>query len=104
MRGGGAICRPFPLAAQKDQNIERRQTLFMFLRPTILRTKSDVSAMSNDRRQRLKAIESSPADKGTLLDDRQTGAPLCRSRLKAVLARDIHRTAFLAPRLVVTVV
>jgi len=59
------------LAAQKDQNIGRRQTLFMFLRPTILRTKSDVSAVLNDRCQRLKAIESSPADKGTLPDGRK---------------------------------
>ena len=43
----------------------------MFLRPTILRTKSDVSAVLNDRCQRLKAIGSSPADKGTLLDGRK---------------------------------
>ncbi len=56
---------------RNKQDTARRQTLFVFLRPTILRTRSDVSAVSNDRFQRLKAIESAPADKGTLLNDRK---------------------------------
>lgn len=56
---------------RNKQESARRQTLFVFLRPTILRTRSDVSAVSTNRFQRLKAIESSPGDKGTLLDDRK---------------------------------
>lgn len=56
---------------RNKQESARRQTLFVFLRPTILRTRSDVSAVSNDRFQRLKAIDSAPADKGTLLNDRK---------------------------------
>lgn len=38
----------------------RRQTLFVFLRPTILRSRADVSAVSENRFQRLKAIEATP--------------------------------------------
>ena len=56
---------------RNKQESARRQTLFVFLRPTILRSRADVSAVSNDRFQRLKAIESSPGPKGTLLDDRK---------------------------------
>jgi len=56
---------------RNKQNAARRQTLFVFLRPTILRTRSDVSAVSDDRFQRLKAIESDPGDKGSLLKDRK---------------------------------
>jgi hypothetical protein len=43
----------------------------VFLRPTILRTRSDVKAVSDNRFQRLKAIESNPCDKGGLLNDRK---------------------------------
>ena len=35
----------------------RRQTLFVFLRPTILRTRSDIASVADNRFQRLKAIE-----------------------------------------------
>jgi general secretion pathway protein D len=45
----------------------RRQTLFVFLRPTILRTRSDVASVADNRFQRLKAIESNPGDPKSLL-------------------------------------
>ena len=45
----------------------RKQTLFVFLRPTILRSRSDVAAVSNNRFQRLKAIEANPGDPRSLL-------------------------------------
>jgi general secretion pathway protein D len=45
----------------------RKQTLFVFLRPTILRTRADIASVSNNRFQRLKAIEASPGDPGSLL-------------------------------------
>ncbi len=45
----------------------RRQTLFVFMRPTILRNRADVAAVSQNRFQRLKAIEAVPDDKGTIL-------------------------------------
>lgn len=45
----------------------RRQTLFVFMRPTILRTRADVSAVSDNRFQRLKAIEAAPPEKGSIL-------------------------------------
>ena len=45
----------------------RKQTLFVFLRPTILRNRSDVAAVSNNRFQRLKAIEANPGDPSSLL-------------------------------------
>lgn len=45
----------------------RRQTLFVFMRPTILRSRADVAAVSDNRFQRLKAIEAAPADEGSLL-------------------------------------
>ena len=57
---------------RNKQESARRQTLFVFLRPTILRTRSDVSAVSNDRFQRLKAIESNPGDKGSLLNKKKS--------------------------------
>ena len=38
----------------------RRQTLFVFLRPTILRTREDVATVSTERYQRLRAIEAAP--------------------------------------------
>ena len=44
-----------------------KQTLFVFLRPTILRTRTDISSVSQNRFQRLKAIEAAPADRGSLL-------------------------------------
>ncbi len=45
----------------------RRQTLFVFMRPTILRSRADVAAVSDNRFQRLKAIEAAPAEAGSLL-------------------------------------
>ncbi|MFN4160212.1 MAG: type II secretion system secretin GspD [Gemmobacter sp.] len=52
---------------RSTQESARRQTLFVFLRPTILRTRTDVDAVSRNRFQRLKAIEANPGDKGNLL-------------------------------------
>ncbi|MFN3311970.1 MAG: type II secretion system secretin GspD [Hyphomonas sp.] len=52
---------------RSTQESARRQTLFVFLRPTILRTRADVDAVSSNRFQRLKAIEANPGDKGSLL-------------------------------------
>ena len=52
---------------RSKQNSARKQTLFVFLRPTILRTREDVSSVSSNRFQRLKAIEANPGDKGSLL-------------------------------------
>lgn len=49
----------------------RKQTLFVFLRPTILRTRSDAAKIAGNRFQRLKAIEAQPAGKGSLLADPQ---------------------------------
>ena len=49
----------------------RRQTLFVFLRPTILRTRADVKAVSDNRFQRLKAIEGAPADTRSLLNEKK---------------------------------
>lgn len=49
----------------------RKQTLFVFLRPTILRTRSDAATIAGNRFQRLKAIEAQPAGKGSLLADPQ---------------------------------
>ena len=49
----------------------RKQTLFVFLRPTILRSRSDVAAVSNNRFQRLKAIEANPGDPSSLLAEPQ---------------------------------
>ena len=49
----------------------RKQTLFVFLRPTILRNRSDVAAVSNNRFQRLKAIEANPGDPSSLLAEPQ---------------------------------
>jgi general secretion pathway protein D len=50
----------------------RRQTLFVFLRPTILRTRADVKAVSDNRYQRLKAIEGAPPEKKSLLNERKS--------------------------------
>lgn len=44
-----------------------KQTLFVFLRPTILRTRADISSVSDNRFQRLKAIEATPGNRGSLL-------------------------------------
>ncbi|MGQ0566910.1 MAG: type II secretion system secretin GspD [Gemmobacter sp.] len=49
----------------------RRQTLFVFLRPTILRNRADVKAVSDNRYQRLKAIEGAPPDNRSLLNERK---------------------------------
>ena len=56
---------------RNKQESSRRQTLFVFLRPTILRTRSDVSAVSNDRFVKLKAIGSNPGDEGGVLNERK---------------------------------
>ncbi|WP_054006549.1 type II secretion system secretin GspD [Cypionkella psychrotolerans] len=45
----------------------RKQTLFVFLRPTILRSRNDVAAVADNRFQRLKAIESNPGEPKSLL-------------------------------------
>ncbi len=42
----------------------RRQTLFVFLRATILRDGADAAEVSSDRFQRLRAIEAIPTDQG----------------------------------------
>ena len=47
----------------------RKQTLFVFLRPTILRGRSDIASVSNNRFQRLKAIEANPGDPSSLLGE-----------------------------------
>ncbi len=44
-----------------------RRTLFVFLRPTILRTRSAVTSVSENRFQRLKSIEASPTSSVNLL-------------------------------------
>ncbi len=56
---------------RNKQDSARRQTLFVFLRPTILRTRADVGAVSKDRFQRLKAIEADPGQTGSILSDRK---------------------------------
>lgn len=50
----------------------QRQTLFVFLRPTILRNRGDVAAVSDNRFQRLKAIEAAPDPKSGLFDSAKT--------------------------------
>ena len=45
----------------------RKQTLFVFLRPTILRNRADVASVSTNRFQRLKAIEANPGTGRSLL-------------------------------------
>lgn len=48
----------------------RRQTLFIFLRPTILRSRGDVAAAAGDSFQRLKAIETdTTAERGSILGE-----------------------------------
>lgn len=49
----------------------RRQTLFVFLRATILRDGNDAAQVSNDRFKRLRAIEAVPTDRGSLLAEPQ---------------------------------
>ncbi len=49
----------------------RRQTLFVFLRATIVRDGSDAAKISSNRFQRLRAIEALPTDKGSLLAEPQ---------------------------------
>ncbi len=48
---------------------KNRRTLFVFLRPTILRSRSDVATVSGNRFLRLKAIEANPGDRGSLLTE-----------------------------------
>lgn len=56
------------------QEASRRQTLFVFLRPTILRTAADVTNVSSNRFQRLQAIEiENGTDRGSLLSKPSTG-------------------------------
>ncbi len=45
----------------------RKQTLFVFLRPTILRSRQDVATVSTERYQRLRAIEAEPEPQKGLL-------------------------------------
>ena len=47
--------------------LARRQTLFVFMRPTILRNRSDVAAVTNNSYQRLRAIEAEPQGQRSLL-------------------------------------
>lgn len=47
--------------------LARRQTLFVFMRPTILRNRGDVEEITEGRFQRLKAIETTPEAPGSLL-------------------------------------
>ena len=48
----------------------RRQTLFIFLRPTILRSRGDVAAAANDSFLRLKSIEAdTTGERGSILDE-----------------------------------
>ena len=48
----------------------RRQTLFIFLRPTILRSRGDVAEVANDSFLRLKSIETdTTGERGSLLDE-----------------------------------
>jgi general secretion pathway protein D len=56
------------------QATQQRQTLFVFLRPTILRNRGDVATVSENRFLRLRAIEAEPEPKQ---------GPLARTR-KAV--------------------
>jgi general secretion pathway protein D len=49
----------------------RRQTLFVFLRATILRDRQDAANVATNRFQRLKAIEANPGDGGSLLAEPQ---------------------------------
>lgn len=55
-----------PLFRSKDENRTKR-TLFVFLRPTILRNRADVGAVSTRQFQRLEAIQSDPSDTKSLL-------------------------------------
>ena len=45
---------------RSKNDIRRKQTLFVFLRPTILRTRADVATVSGDRFRRLEAIDANP--------------------------------------------
>ncbi|MDQ1901647.1 type II secretion system secretin GspD [Paracoccus sp. WLY502] len=54
---------------RSTQESARRQTLFVFLRPTILRTRGDVSAVSGNRFQRLRAIEAENPEQRSLLTE-----------------------------------
>ena len=45
---------------RSKNDIRRKQTLFVFLRPTILRTRADIATVSGDRFQRLQAIDANP--------------------------------------------
>jgi general secretion pathway protein D len=51
---------------RSNSDTARKQTLFVFLRPTILRTRSDVAAVSDNRFQRLRAIEADPSGQGDM--------------------------------------
>lgn len=54
---------------RNNQEASRRQTLFVFMRPTILRTRADVAAVSDNRFLKLKAIEARPGDADSLLTE-----------------------------------
>ena len=48
------------LFGSESRNLTKR-TLFVFLRPTILRTRADIDVVSSDRYQRLQSIETAPS-------------------------------------------
>ena len=48
------------LFGSESRNLTKR-TLFVFLRPTILRTRADIDVVSSDRYQRLQSIEAAPS-------------------------------------------
>lgn len=51
---------------RSTQELRKKRTLFVFLRPTILRTRGDIAAVSGNPFQRLKAIEANPDDTRSL--------------------------------------
>ena len=61
---------------RNKSELARRQTLFVFLRPTILRNRADVTAVSKNRFERLRAIEVAPDGKRSLLGERKPVARL----------------------------
>lgn len=54
------------LFSSNSENATKR-TLFVFLRPTILRTRTDITTVSGDRFQRLRSIEAAPTGPANLL-------------------------------------
>ena len=50
-----------------DTKSRSKRTLFIFLRPTILRNRTDVRNAANDKYDRLQALDSAPEDRSSLL-------------------------------------